>query len=238
MRAYPRRLARIGLALHLSRKALHARALCAASPRECWYLSGPWHGEADALLESQSNAGGVGAISSGRTGSRGRERGLGPQSVAVHLEIDTGMARQGVPPHLSTSTNDAHELKNLLARFHPGSPLRLEGVMTHFSAADALDSDSFQQQLHGCRWRWIDLAAERLQLQMVACGRLRHAAGRKRFGAHAGAGKKARSATYVRPGLALYGYAPRFAPQGTAADEAAKILKPVLAWKTRVFQRD
>ena len=39
----------------------------------------------------------------------------------------------------------------------------------------------------------------------------------------------------LRPGLALYGYAPRFAPQGTQADASATILKPVLAWKTRVI---
>lgn len=39
----------------------------------------------------------------------------------------------------------------------------------------------------------------------------------------------------LRPGLALYGYAPRFAPPGTAADDSARILKPVLAWKTRVI---
>jgi alanine racemase len=39
----------------------------------------------------------------------------------------------------------------------------------------------------------------------------------------------------LRPGLALYGYAPRFAPRGTQADASAAILKPVLPWKTRVI---
>jgi alanine racemase len=43
-------------------------------------------------------------------------RALAPMSLAVHLEIDTGMSRQGV---------GSQELAALLARFHAGSCLRL-----------------------------------------------------------------------------------------------------------------
>ena len=54
----------------------------------------------------------------------GMARSLPPGSIAVHLEIDTGMSRQGV---------GVAELASLLARFPSASCLRLEGVMTHFS---------------------------------------------------------------------------------------------------------
>ena len=50
-------------------------------------------------------------------------------SLAVHLEIDTGMARQGVPA-----------VETILPRFSPGGRLQLEGVMTHFSAPENFSS--------------------------------------------------------------------------------------------------
>src|SRR5579864_5774925 len=50
-----------------------------------------------------------------------------PASVAVHLEIDTGMSRQGVAPA---------DLGSLLPHFGPRSPLRLEAVTTHLYASD------------------------------------------------------------------------------------------------------
>ncbi len=54
-------------------------------------------------------------------------RGMPPVSIAVHLEIDTGMSRQGV--------RVVGRCAALLPRFHAGSCLRLEGVMTHFCCA-------------------------------------------------------------------------------------------------------
>ena len=54
--------------------------------------------------------------------------GLGPQSFPVHIELDTGMSRQGV-------ALDGNALERFLARFTPQSPLLLEGVMTHFASA-------------------------------------------------------------------------------------------------------
>ena len=47
-----------------------------------------------------------------------RAAGAAPGSFPVHLEIDTGMSRQGVLPG---------ELSAIFSRFAPGSPLRLEG---------------------------------------------------------------------------------------------------------------
>src|SRR5260370_33369590 len=50
-----------------------------------------------------------------------------PGSVAVHLEIDTGMSRQGVAPG---------SLAPLQSRLSPPSPLLMEAVMTPHSASD------------------------------------------------------------------------------------------------------
>src|SRR6266568_737715 len=60
------------------------------------------------------------------------------RSLSVQLEIDTGMSRQGA---------DADSLAQLLSRFHRGSPLRLEAVMTHLFAADEADGCITEIQL-------------------------------------------------------------------------------------------
>jgi len=60
------------------------------------------------------------------------------KTVSVHVEIDTGMSRQGV---------SLDGLLSLLERFHAGSPLKLEGVMTHLLAADEADGRATETQL-------------------------------------------------------------------------------------------
>jgi alanine racemase len=150
-------------------------------------------------------------------------------SLPIHLEIDTGMSRQGV---------GLEGLAALLARFHPASPLRLDGVMTHFFAADEADGAVTETQLArmnaalatvtdaGIYPEWLNignsaslLAGRAAQMAALAA---RH-------------GMKA----LLRPGLALYGLIPRFDPEfetqePTSLAEARARLRPVLEWKTRV----
>ena len=64
--------------------------------------------------------------------------GAPPASLPIHLEIDTGMSRQGVSPD---------RVGAALARFVPESPLKLEGVMTHLFAADEADGAVTESQL-------------------------------------------------------------------------------------------
>jgi len=165
-----------------------------------------------------------------------RTAGAQPGSVAIHLEIDTGMSRQGVGPN---------ELAGLLARFGPGSPLRLEGVMTHLFAADEADGQATQEQLArldevmsrissaGLFAEWLNVGASATllagQARVVADLAARH-------------GMEA----MLRPGLALYGLVPRFDPAFGPADEPSSLaeppslaaaraaLQPVLAWKASV----
>jgi alanine racemase len=157
----------------------------------------------------------------------GAARGVGAaaRSLPVHLEVDTGMSRQGV---------GAGDLAAALPRFEAGSPLRLDGVMTHLFAADEADGRVTDEQLArleavlaqirgaGAEPEWLSvgnsaalLAGEAERIEAMA---QRH-------------GMK----TMLRPGLALYGLAPEFEPEEPAAVAAARErLKPVLSWKTRV----
>jgi alanine racemase len=146
-------------------------------------------------------------------------------SVPVHLEIDTGMSRQGV---------SLDGLGAVLARFGAGSPLRLEGVMTHLFAADEADGAITEAQLGlldnalgrieaaGLKPEWLNVGNSAALLAGEA----------RRIAALAGRyGMKA----MLRPGLALYGLAPHFEPQEPAGvAEARAALQPVLSWKTEV----
>jgi alanine racemase len=152
------------------------------------------------------------------------------QPVPVHLEVDTGMSRQGV----SVDGDSFGALTEMLGRFSGVSPLRLEGVMTHLFAADEADGAVTEEQLrrmdaalarigemgHSAEWFNVGNSAALLAGQAGAIADL---AGRH--------GMKA----LLRPGLALYGIAPRFEPEEPALVAAARQhLRPVLAWKSRI----
>jgi alanine racemase len=150
-------------------------------------------------------------------------------SVPVHLEIDTGMSRQGV---------DAAGLSQALARFSPRSPLRLDGVMTHLFASDEADGAVTDAQIarmvevlaqveaKGLYADWLNVGSSAALLAGQA-GKIADLAARH--------GMKA----MMRPGLALYGLAPHFDPafepeEPTPLKLGHAKLQPVLSWKTRV----
>jgi len=151
-------------------------------------------------------------------------RSLAAQPVAVHLEIDTGMSRQGV---------QLAELPGVLDQLESAKALSLEGVMTHFHSPELLNEDATKAQQ----------AQFALALEMIAARGFRpnviHAGNSATVFTSGGApgiselAAKYGASAMLRPGLALYGYAPRFAGDGALA--AAEALKPVLAWKTRVI---
>jgi len=81
-----------------------------------------------------------------------RAAGTAAGSVPVHLEIDTGMSRQGITPE--NLGPEGAGVGALLGRFTPESPLRLEGVMTHLFAADEADGRVTEAQLACWTRRW------------------------------------------------------------------------------------
>ena len=157
------------------------------------------------------------------------EANASPGSVPVHLEIDSGMSRQGAAPN---------GLDPLLARFGAGSPLRIEAVITHLYASDESDGRSTESQLvrladalgrivpsAAPEWLSVGASAAILGNDAQAVAALAHRSGLKLM---------------LRPGLALYGVIPRFEPPFESAEEppalaaARERLRPVLAWKTQV----
>jgi alanine racemase len=165
-------------------------------------------------------------------------RKLAAHSMPVHLEIDTGMSRQGV-------RLDA--LPALLELLAASPALRVEAVMTHLHTPEALDGRATSEQLgrfvtamdtimaHGLNPKWIHAGNSATGLSEGGAANLVRVA----------AGYKAKA--MLRPGLALYGYAPRFSSaglslsgfssagfSGTEPLAKAHLLQPVLSWKTRI----
>jgi alanine racemase len=151
-------------------------------------------------------------------------RGMKAGSVAVHLEIDTGMARQGVR---------VADASALLPRFQDGSCVRLEGVMTHFSAPEMMSSVRPNPQLAGLESALQLIVDRGLRPQWLHAGNSSSiVAGADReilleMAARMGA------RLMLRPGLALYGYLDRITLDGLSWEEEPGFA-PVLAWKTEV----
>jgi len=155
--------------------------------------------------------------------------GAGPNSIPVHLEIDTGMSRQGVSIEPAPGA-----LPSLLKRLSGESPLLLEGVMTHFFAADEAGGVAGGEQLRRLDRALACVDAADLRAEWLSAG-----SSATLLSAHAediaALATRYGMKSLLRPGLALYGVAPRFEPEDPAqVAEAGRRLQPVLAWKTRV----
>ena len=146
---------------------------------------------------------------------------LGPASLPFHLEIDTGMSRQGA---------DLEELPHILKRFTPSSPLRMEAVMTHLYASDEGNGTRSAQQ-----YVKLDEALRIIQSTPAAAHLQYLSAGASAALLGSDAAEIAEMAQrfglkpMLRLGLALYGVVPRRDPPGRS-----DFLKPVLTWRTRV----
>jgi alanine racemase len=181
--------------------------------------------EADALIDAQLLPTVWEPQQLDRLAEAAQHRDLAMGSVPVHLEIDSGMSRQGVAPE---------DLPALLNTFQNHPALRLSGVYTHFASADRLDAEQNHLQRTAFRKAVDQIFAAGFHPQWI----------------HAGASStllaeqhrlpdilpaKPGVKTLIRPGIALYGYAPEFSGTNSAAAEQARAqLQPVLAWKTEI----
>jgi len=149
--------------------------------------------------------------------------------ISVHLEIDTGMSRQGVDPE---------SLASLLARFHRRSPLRLEGVMTHLFAADEAD-----ERVTGDQLERLGSALSCIRSASIHAGILNVGNSAALLAGQADKISDLASRygmkTLMRPGLALYGLIPDYDPafettEPNSLAQARRELRPVLSWKSQV----
>ncbi|MCX5738599.1 MAG: alanine racemase, partial [Proteobacteria bacterium] len=131
--------------------------------------------------------------------------------AAVHVEVDTGMRRLGVPEQ---------EAVDLIARVAASRHLALEGVSTHFARADEPDPAPTRAQAEG-----LARVLEALRQRGIEPGLVHLANSAGLLGA--AAWQDLLPGDAVRPGLMLYGVAP--APAFEAAG-----LRPVMTLSTAV----
>lgn len=201
-------------AVALRRIVPHARILA---------MSGLWRGEADAVLEHRVTPSVWEPYHLDLLEAASRDRGLGPATIPVHLEIDTGMSRQGV---------QLANLASLLDRFTPQSPLRVEALMTHFHSADSSHATQAQIAQFAAA---VDVAVSRaVRPQILSAG---SSAGllQKDTDAVTELADRIGARHMLRSGIALYGYSP-LCPKAPASSDAPHTgLAPVLAWKTCII---
>ncbi len=130
-------------------------------------------------------------------------------TLAAHIKVDTGMGRLGALPA------DAVELCRCINRL---PAIRLDGIFTHFSSADA-DSQYTEGQLR----RFYDIVAELerkgFHFQFI------HAANSAAL-----LNQPSSQFNLARPGLLLYGLNP------LAGGAGPDWLKPAMTWKTTLVQ--
>lgn len=165
--------------------------------------------------------------------------GHGAEQLAVHLEVETGMARQGVAP--------GAELDAVLQWLAGQQLLRLEGVMTHFASAEVAGSSQTQEQERRFDKAMAQVAASALRPSWVHAGNSSTVDNRVAADGEAKSplawlsdlATAAGARAMVRTGLGLYGYClPVERDRQFAGDSASQVrprLLPVMTWKTRVI---
>jgi alanine racemase len=176
-------------------------------------MAGLWHLEAETAFEHRLTPVVWERVHLGLLDAAARKRSFKAAEFPVHLEIDTGMSRQGA---------SIEQLELLLDRFGPGEPLRLEAVMTHFHSPQ--NEEATQKQERAFAKAVEIIARSGLRPEFLSAG---SSAAVLRSGTDlvTNLARRIGARPMLRPGIALYGYAPCF--------EAEAELQPVLAWKTR-----
>jgi alanine racemase len=160
-----------------------------------------------------------------------KARRLPAGSLAVHLEIDTGMSRQGVRV---VGSEISPEAAAVLRRFHPGSCLRLEAVMTHFCAPETMSSHRPNPQLANLAAALKFIFAQDLHPQWLHAGNSSTIVAGSDRQALRGMASSAGMRLMLRPGLALYGCLDRLTLDGLSWDGEDPGFAAVLTWKTQV----
>ncbi len=137
-----------------------------------------------------------------------REASRAGRRLAVHVKVDTGMGRVGIPPE---------EVPAFLERCRRHPELRVRGLMSHFPRADEEDKTFSRRQIEVFRG-----LREKTRGLGIEVHHLANSAGlfdlpESVFDA-------------ARPGIAVYG----LRPSATLASPRVAELEPVLEWKTRI----
>ena len=137
--------------------------------------------------------------------------------VPVHLKLDTGMARLGLP--LSDLSSFAQRIKSV-------PQVQVEGVFSHLASAEVLDAADALRQQERFTQALYSLVGHGLNPP------IRHLAN-----SSATLGRPESWHNFVRPGMAIYGYElPLVHRDGGVIEHRESLgLRPALSWKTRVL---
>lgn len=130
------------------------------------------------------------------------------RKIDVHIKLDTGMGRLGLPPG---------EALPFIQSALDEKGIRIEGLLTHFAEADLRDLSFARAQLEKIEGVWA--ALRRGGIKIPYCHLANSAAIMHFSPAHF---------NLVRPGLMLYGYSP-------LEGKTAIPLRPVMQVRTRVI---
>ena len=129
--------------------------------------------------------------------------------LKIHLKIDTGMGRLGLP---------AADIDGWLPQLRALKALKIDGVFSHFSTAESVDGAYTRMQLE-----LFTSVVKRLRAAGIACPF--HFANSAATITDPGA-----YFDMVRPGIMLYGAYP------SPAMAQQIVLKPALSWHTKIVQ--
>jgi alanine racemase len=197
---------------------------------EILLVSGIWSGEADAVIKHKLTPVVWEPYHLDLLEEAAKGHGMPPQSLPVHLEVDTGMSRQGV-----RTVHGTDDLVALLHRLDARPHLKLTGVMTHFSSASTLSSTQENPQLAAFRTAVDAILITGHRPEWLHAGNSATiVAGPDREKLIAIA-SKAGARLMMRPGISLYGYVDRFTCNGEpfTPPQDGQSFEPVLTWKTR-----
>jgi alanine racemase len=175
-------------------------------------MTGFWRGEEEEILESDLTPA-IWSAEHVRLLQAAAER-RPKRKIPVHVKVDTGMARLGVP---------MAELPAFFEALRSAEDLQVEGVFSHLASSEVLSAEDTRRQIERFeevrkifREQGITPAYEHLANSAAVVGR--------RDTWH----------NMVRPGLLLYGGCLPLEANGTKT-EIPIGLTPVLSWKTRVI---
>jgi alanine racemase len=156
-----------------------------------------------------------------------------PVPLGVHLEIDTGMSRQGVVPEaLGAVLHWLEEHRDVI---------RLEGVMTHFASAEVAGSHQTLEQRRRFEEAMEQITKTSLRPEWIHAGNssaIDNYVSDESLRWIAQVARSVGARAMVRSGLGLYGYClPVEKEAGYAGRADAQVrsrLLPVMTWKARV----
>jgi alanine racemase len=155
-----------------------------------------------------------------------RAAGASGQIAKVHLEIDTGMSRQGAAP--------GAELARVLERLATTRWLACEGVMSHLASSEVVSSAVTQAQRDRFAAALEQVTAAGIRPDLLHLGNSSAVDEGSTMEWLRETARRMEATPMVRTGLAVYGHCLELESATAATGKLRARLRPALTWKTRI----